>query len=116
LVKKLLPVPFSPVSTVRGRTFTVPPLNLPKLIENFNKFIGYLDKLEKKQKFKSVHRYVDFLRSCLTPLILNLTEGEEMYVLLSVNIKQIFINNTKNGIQRFGKKTLTCAIFTRQYS
>jgi hypothetical protein len=96
-------VPFSPVSTVRGRTFTVQAaLNeLHSLlmdrkdypigayihacstttntqIENFNKFIGYLDKLEKKQKFKSVHRYVDFLRSCLTPLILNLTEGEEM--------------------------------------
>jgi hypothetical protein len=37
-------------------------------------------------------------------------------IISSVNIKQIFINNTKNGIQRFGKKTLTCAIFTRQYS
>jgi hypothetical protein len=51
-------------------------------INNTKNGIRYLDKLEKKQKFKSVHRYVDFLRSCLTPLILNLTEGEEMYVLL----------------------------------
>jgi hypothetical protein len=52
LVKKLLPVPFSPVSTVRGRTFTVPPLNLPKfltLISNnsvfsiVNKNLLYID-------------------------------------------------------------------------
>jgi hypothetical protein len=37
LVKKLLPVPFSPVSTVRGRTFTVPPLNLPKFLTLISK-------------------------------------------------------------------------------
>jgi hypothetical protein len=49
----------------------------------------------------------DILRKYLNSLILNLTKGK---------IKQIFINNTKNGIQCFGKKTLTCAIFTRQYS
>jgi hypothetical protein len=37
-------------------------------------------------------------------------------IISSVNIKQIFINNTKNGIQCFGKKTFTRAIFTCQYS
>jgi hypothetical protein len=36
-------------------------------------------------------------------------------IISSVNIKQIFINNTKNGIQCFGKKTFTRAIFTCQY-
>jgi hypothetical protein len=36
LVKKLLPVPFSPVRTVSGRTFIVPPLNLPKFLTSIS--------------------------------------------------------------------------------
>jgi HD superfamily phosphohydrolase YqeK len=40
-------------------------------IKNFNKFIGYLDKLEKKQKFKSVSYFADILRQHLNSLILN---------------------------------------------
>jgi hypothetical protein len=35
---------------------------------------------------------------------------------LLMDRKDYPIGDTKNGIQRFGKKTLTCAIFTRQYS
>jgi hypothetical protein len=79
-------------------------------IEKFNKFIGYLDELETKQKFKSVSYPADFLRKYLDSCTTHLN------IISSVNIKQIFINNTKNGIQCFGKKTLTRAIFTCQYS
>jgi hypothetical protein len=54
-------------------------------VEKFNKFIGYLDELETKD--------------------IN-SEATHLNIISSLNIKQIFINNTKNGIQRFGKKTL----------
>lgn len=51
-------------------------------IENFHKFINYLNKLEKKQKIKSVRYPVDILRKYLDALILNLTKGGERYVQL----------------------------------
>jgi transcriptional regulatory protein LevR len=38
-------------------------------LENFNKFIGYLDKLEKKQKFKSVSYFADILRQHLNSIV-----------------------------------------------
>jgi predicted ATPase len=51
-------------------------------VENFNKFIKYLIKLEKKQKIKSVRYPVDFLKKNLNSLILNLTQGREKYIKL----------------------------------
>ena len=58
-------------------------------IENFNKFIGYLDELETKQKIQSVRYPADFLRQYLNSLILNLTKGKERYVeLLDETLKK----------------------------
>jgi hypothetical protein len=53
-------------------------------------FIGYLDELETKQKFKSVSYPADFLRKYLDSLILNLTKGKERYVeLLDETLKKV---------------------------
>lgn len=58
-------------------------------IKNFNKFIQYLNKLEKKQKIKSVRYPADILRKYLDSLILNLTKGRERYIeLLDKSLKK----------------------------
>ncbi|VVH65354.1 hypothetical protein BSPLISOX_2398, partial [uncultured Gammaproteobacteria bacterium] len=58
-------------------------------VEKFNKFIGYLDELETKQKIQSVRYPADILRKYLNSLILNLTKGKERYVeLLDETLKK----------------------------
>lgn len=54
-------------------------------IKNFNRFIEYLTKLEKKQKIKSVSYPSNILRKSLSSLILNSTEGKKRYVELLDN-------------------------------
>ncbi|WXU00595.1 MAG: hypothetical protein Ctma_1321 [Catillopecten margaritatus gill symbiont] len=57
--------------------------------ENFNKFIKYLNRLETKQKIKSVRFSVNLLTKELNSLISNLTMAREAYIkLLDKSLKQ----------------------------